>query len=186
MKMFKKLMAVALAGVMALALLAGCANKVVAVSESEILAAMTDRNPYTWHTSKGEVKVTYKAADSAEAAKVVKFLQSYVAENKDAKLVTNNLANYDVIRENRNALKEALGVTNETKDVVFVNWVKVEDYKGQYNQEYQSVQLANKLVVGSALNGADVKGGEGTVSVKMDKIGSDTYVVCVTRVPMAE
>ena len=45
MKMFKKLMAVALAGVMALTLLAGCANKIVPVSEKEILACITDSNP---------------------------------------------------------------------------------------------------------------------------------------------
>ena len=78
MKMFKKLMAVALAGVMALVVLTGCASN--AVSTKEIMANITDNNPVSiWGRS-----VTLKSAAEDDAVKVMQILQAYKAAHKDA------------------------------------------------------------------------------------------------------
>lgn len=66
MKMFKKLMAVALAGVMALAVLTGCGSS---VNEKEVIAIVNDAVKATVAGVVGEVtgepkEITFKAADS--------------------------------------------------------------------------------------------------------------------------
>ena len=83
MKMMKKLMAVALAGVMALTLLAGCGNP-YALTEKELLNALTDLSPITL----GSNKVTLKAADNTDAAAVMQALDGKDLENRDFYLET--------------------------------------------------------------------------------------------------
>ena len=65
MKMFKKLMAVALAGVMALAVLTGCGSS---VNEKEIISMINDIQKTPWVQNildKNDLKATtYKAADA--------------------------------------------------------------------------------------------------------------------------
>ena len=67
MKMFKKLMAVALAGVMALAVLTGCGSS---VNEKEVIAVINDAikaplgKVVEDETGEKNVEITFKAADS--------------------------------------------------------------------------------------------------------------------------
>ena len=109
MKMFKKLMAVALAGVMALTLLAGCANKIVPVSEKEILACITDSNPVSYPGKDGVVKITLKGAEEADAVKALKVLQDYKEANKDTEILDQNgYIDVNVFMANNSAFAEAL------------------------------------------------------------------------------
>lgn len=188
MKMFKKLMAVALAGVMALTLLAGCANKIVPVSEKEILACITDSNPASYPGKDGVVKITLKGAEEADAVKTLKVLQDYKEANKDTEILNQHgYIDSDVFMANSSAFAEALGVTAETKEKVTIGCVKIEDYQSQYMQEVHNNQLANQLLVyARAVNYGYAKAGEGTISLKIGKIGDENYVVAVARLPMEE
>ena len=188
MKMFKKLMAVALAGVMALTLLAGCANKIVPVSEKEILACITDSNPLSYRGKDGDVKITLKGAEETDAVKALKVLQDYKEANKDTEILNQHgYIDSDVFMANSSAFAEALGVTAETKEKVTIGCVKIEDYQSQYMKEMHNNQLANQLLVyARAVNYGYAKAGEGTISLKIGKIGDENYVVAVARLPMEE
>lgn len=189
MKMFKKLMAVALAGVMALTLLAGCANKIVPVSEKEILACITDSNPASYPGKDGvAVKITLKGAEETDAVKALKVLQDYKEANKDTEILNQHgYIDSDVFMANSSAFAEALGVTAETKEKVTIGCVKIEDYQSQYMQEAHNSQLANSLLSRArAVNYGYAKAGEGTISLKIGKIGDENYVVAVARLPMEE
>lgn len=186
MKMFKKLMAVALAGVMALTLLAGCANKIVPVSEKEVLALITDNNPITY----GKEKVTLKGADETAAVKALKVIQDYKEANKDAEIVSDSgYLNSTTFMGYATELQKELNVTDETKELVLLSCTKVEDYQSQSMQEMHNYELFQRLIhSGLQVNSAPkvLKSGEGTISLKIGKIGDENYIVAVTYLPTEE
>lgn len=186
MKMFKKLMAVALAGVMALTLLAGCANKIVPVSEKEVLALITDNNPITY----GKEKVTLKGADETAAVKALKVIQDYKEANKDAEIVSDSgYLNSTTFMGYATELQKELNVTDETKELVLLSCTKVEDYQSQSMQEMHNYELFQRLIhSGLQVNSAHkvLKSGEGTISLKIGKIGDENYIVAVTYLPTEE
>lgn len=186
MKMFKKLMAVALAGVMALTLLAGCANKIVPVSEKEVLALITDSNPITY----GKEKVTLKGADETAAVKALKVIQDYKEANKDAEIVNDSgYINHTSFMGYATELQKELNVTDETKELVLLSCTKVEDYQSQSMQEMHNYELFRRLTgSGLQVNSAHkvLKSGEGTISLKIGKIGDENYIVAVTYLPTEE
>ena len=169
MKMFKKLMAVALAGVMALVVLTGCANK--ALDTKEILASMKD--------TAGDRYILEDAGD-ADAAKMMSVLKEYKEKDayKDMK-VEDMLNDADVMTKVRENLVPA-----DNKDMVRVSIAKVEEYQSKYYVETLYQRLARELFY----NGVEVAsvsgetGKNGKVSLKADQIGGDTYVVAVIRV----
>ena len=186
MKMFKKLMAVALAGVMALTLLAGCANKIVPVSEKEVLALITDNNPITY----GKEKVTLKGADETAAVKALKVIQDYKEANKDAEIVNDSgYIDHMSFMGYATELQKELNVTDETKELVLLSCTKVEDYQSQSMQEMHNYELFQRLIhSGLQVNSAPkvLKSGEGTISLKIGKIGDENYIVAVTYLPTEE
>ena len=180
MKMFKKLMAVALAGVMALVVLTGCASN--AVKTKEILANLNDM---------GQGKFTLEDAGEADAAKAIEVLKEFKAKEayKD-KTVEDMIGYYNIDGELRakdqavaEALKAKLVVTAGSEDVV-VSYAKVNDYKSATFTEAQYKLMAYQL----DQNGMpiDVVLGDtkdtGKISMKVDTIGDDTYVIAVIRV----
>ncbi len=174
MKMFKKLMAVALASVMALVVLTGCASN--AVSTKEIMANITDRNPI----SINDKSVTLKSAAEDDAVKVMQVLQAYKAANKDAK--EQDFAS--CVPE----IKEKLDI--KENEYVGISAAKIETYQSKTVKEMQNMNIASALTSPFALhalqNGNFKDGSEGTISMKIDKIGDDTYVIAVIRVPAAK
>ena len=175
MKMFKKLMAVALAGVMALVVLTGCASN--AVSTKEIMANITDSNPVSILGK----SVTLKSAAEDDAVKVMQILQAYKAEHKDAE-------KREVIASCLPKIMEALGI--KENEYVGISATKIETYQSKTLKEMQNAQIADKLTNPRALralqNGNFEDGAEGTISMKIDKLGDDTYIIAVIRVPAAE
>ncbi len=172
MKMFKKLMAVALAGVMALVVLTGCASN--AVSTKEIMANITDNNPVS---IRGR-SVTLKSAAEDDAVKVMQILQAYKAAHKDAE-------------EDRDVapclpdIMEKLDI--KENEYVGISRVKIETYQSKTIKEMQNAQIASALTAPQTLRPGNFEdGAEGTISMKIDKIGDDTYIIAVIRVPAAE
>ena len=164
MKMMKKLMAVALAGVMALTLLAGCGNP-YALTEKELLNALTDLSP----TTLGSNKVTLKAADNTDAAKVMQALDGQDPEDRNFYL--QNAADWPAvlnIKEN-----ECVGIAYE----------KVTEIKSETLNKMQNLIYASDLLdkVKNVTNVGPRDGAEATVSVKIGKIGDAEYIVMVLR-----
>ena len=172
MKMFKKLMAVALAGVMALVVLTGCASN--AVSTKEIMANITDNNPVSiWGKS-----VTLKSAAEDDAVKVMQILQAYKAAHKDAEEDRDFAPCLPDIMEKLD-IKE--------NEYVGISRVKIETYQSKTIKEMQNAQIASALTAPQTLRPGNFEdGAEGTISMKIDKIGDDTYIIAVIRVPAAE
>ena len=172
MKMFKKLMAVALAGVMALVVLTGCASN--AVSTKEIMANITDNNPVSiWGRS-----VTLKSAAEDDAVKVMQILQAYKAAHKDAEEDRDFAPCLPDIMEKLD-IKE--------NEYVGISRVKIETYQSKTIKEMQNAQIASALTAPQTLRPGNFEdGAEGTISMKIDKIGDDTYIIAVIRVPAAE
>ena len=175
MKMFKKLMAVALAGVMALVVLTGCASN--AVSTKEIMANITDNNPISIQNK----SVTLKAAAEDDAVKVMQILQAYKAENKDAKMPDGFAPCVrDIVKK----------LDIKENEYVGISAAKIETYQSKTLKEMQNADIASALTSPRALralqNGNFKDGSEGTISMKIDKIGDDTYIIAVIRVPAAK
>ena len=176
MKMFKKLMAVALAGVMALVVLTGCASN--AVSTKEIMANITDNNPVSICVNQVVKRVTLKSAAEDDAVKVMQILQTYKAAHKDAE-------GYSDFVSCRREIKEKLNM--KENEYVGISAVKIETYQSKTIKEMQNAQIASELTNPETLQGGNFKdGAEGTISMKIDKIGDDTYIIAVIRVPAAE
>ena len=172
MKMFKKLMAVALAGVMALVVLTGCASN--AVSTKEIMANITDINPVS---IRGR-SVTLKSAAEDDAVKVMQILQAYKAAHKDAEEDRDFAPCLPDIMEKLD-IKE--------NEYVGISRVKIETYQSKTIKEMQNAQIASALTAPQTLRPGNFEdGAEGTISMKIDKIGDDTYIIAVIRVPAAE
>ena len=172
MKMFKKLMAVALAGVMALVVLTGCASN--AVSTKEIMANITDNNPVS---IRGR-SVTLKSAAEDDAVKVMQILQAHKAAHKDAEEDRDFAPCLPDIMEKLD-IKE--------NEYVGISRVKIETYQSKTIKEMQNAQIASALTAPQTLRPGNFEdGAEGTISMKIDKIGDDTYIIAVIRVPAAE
>ena len=172
MKMFKKLMAVALAGVMALVVLTGCASN--AVSTKEIMANITDNNPVS---IRGR-SVTLKSAAEDDAVKVMQILQAYKAAHKDAEEDRDFAPCLPDIMEKLDIKESEYGG---------ISRVKIETYQSKTIKEMQNAQIASALTAPQTLRPGNFEdGAEGTISMKIDKIGDDTYIIAVIRVPAAE
>ena len=182
MKMFKKLMAVALAGVMALVVLTGCASN--AVKTKEILANLNDRY-------QGEF--TLEDAGEADAIKAIEVLKEFKAKDayKD-KTVKDMIGNYEnqstgVMTPKDQAVADALAaklVANKGSEDVVVSYAKVNDYKSATFTEAQYKLMAYQLEENSMTIDA-VRGDTkdtGKIRMKADTIGDDTYVIAVIRV----
>ena len=177
MKMFKKLMAVALAGVMALVVLTGCASN--AVKTKEILANLNDMY---------QDEFTLEDAGEADAAKAIEVLKALKAKEayKD-KTVEDMIGCDDVGKVKDQAVAEALFaklVATAGSEDVTVSYAKVNDYKSATFTEYQYKLMAHQLEE-NGMPVDEVRGetkDTGKISMKVDTIGDDTYVIAVVRV----
>ena len=165
MKMMKKLMAVALAGVMALTLLAGCGNP-YALTEKELLNALTDLSPVTLDEN---TKVTLKAADNTDAAKVMQALAEKDLEDRD--FILPSAANWQTV----------LNIQDD--ECVGIAYKKVTEIKSETLNKLQNLVYASDLLdsVTPVTSVMPEDGAEATVSVKIGKIGDAEYVVMVLR-----
>ena len=165
MKMMKKLMAVALAGVMALTLLAGCGNP-YALTEKELLNALTDLSPVTLDEN---TKVTLKAADNTDAAKVMQALAEKDLEDRD--FILPSAANWQTV----------LNIQDD--ECVGIAYKKVTEIKSETLNKLQNLVYASDLLdsVKPVTNKMPKDGAEATVSVKIGKIGDAEYIVMVLR-----
>lgn len=180
MKMFKKLMAVALAGVMALTVLTGCAGT---INKKEYVNVMNDME----FLGKG---VTIEQGDSALAKEVLSKAKVY-AENhsqalrptvdmcasmalSSAPIATGDDGDYAKIRSI---------VPKDTKDQYELLWAVVDEYKSkdfQNNQEFLNTWKTQMYSGSAKLNKTKAElGNTATASIATQKIGDTTFLVIV-------
>ena len=176
MKMMKKLMAVALAGVMALTLLAGCGNP-YALSVKEIMNYIEDANPVVLDYNRRKPSVTLKAAADTDAVTLAGLLNNaIIAEDNKGKSET------EILRLCRDTLKEKLQKEGE---YVAASYVKVPAMESETIKKLTNYSVATSLInYNIQLSDASAEdGSEGTISICIRKIGNTDYVFAVIRTP---
>ncbi len=179
MKMFKKLMAVALAGVMALTVLTGCAGT---INKKEYVNVMNDME----FLGKG---VTIEQGDSALAKEVLSKAKVY-AENHSQDLhptvdmcAVNALSDAPIGGGREDCAKIRSIVPKDTKDQYELLWTVVDEYKSkdfQNNQEFLNTWKTQMYSGSAKLNKTEAElGNTATASIATQKIGDTTFLVIV-------
>ena len=186
MKMFKKLMAVALAGVLALTVLTGCGSS---VDRKEFVRYLNDNSKFLL----GSGVIELSDAGKEQADKVIALVQE--AYNKTA---DDKKADFDPMEALKNepkvsgpsklnpcyeSVEKALGLTKDTKDAYLFNVVTVDKNTSEYNKKYATSQLAQKAMADlEMLVRGDGSGNKGTVSFDTVTLGDTEYLVVVAKI----
>ena len=188
MKMFKKLMAVALAGVLALTVLTGCGSS---VDRKEFVRYLNDNVKFL----AGSGMIELSDAGKEQADKVIALVQE--AYNKTA---DDKKADFDPMKALENepkvsgpsklnpyyeSVEKALGLTKDTKDTYLFSIVTVDKNTSEYNQKYATSQLAQKAMAKEnlvPLMYGDDSGNKGTVSFDTVTLGDTEYLVVVVKI----
>ena len=178
MKMFKKLMAIALAGVMALAVLTGCGSS---LNEKEIIKQLNDQ--LKANAAYGTADDNYKEfkADKEMGAKAVTIAKKVAEKAKTQAEIETVLQSDDV----KNIL-----VGKDDTNLYEVSYVKSVSYGSKYyqtNKDYLDLSVIQKnaklhydrtTVVGREVKNAVVGVGFADVTV-----GGSVYTIVVMKVP---
>ena len=186
MKMFKKLMAVALAGVLALTVLTGCGSS---VDRKEFVRYLNDNVKFL----AGSGMIELSDAGKEQAGKVIALVQE--AYNKTA---DDKKADFEPMAALQNkpevsgpsklnpyyeSVEKALGLTEDTKDTYQFNIVTVDKNTSEYNKKYATSQLAQKAMNNLVpLVKGDDFGNKGTVSFDTVTLGDTEYLVVVVKI----
>ena len=171
MKLFKKLMAVALAGAMALAVLTGCA---ATLDKRELINYLNDTNSGVTFTDAG--------AKQAEAL-ISKIKAAYDnAEDKAAFDPMDALfgaGSYEEYQSKLAAVRSAVGVKENDPDQCEVRIGKMKELKGQMNKEYADVTLFESAKSKILALGTGPYSDHGTISISYVTLGDTEYFVAV-------
>lgn len=190
MKMFKKLMAVALAGVMALAVLTGCGSS---VNEKEIIAIVNDAVKATVAGVVGEVtgeekEITFKAADS-ELKDKTKAVAGIVEEKIGEKDTIDS-----ILTNKKEAILDALaGKDRKDTNMYLVSYATKVKYDSKLfntlNEGINALEIAqkigkNKVVhVSTEIGNYEAKG-TGMMAFQDVTVNGKTYTIVVMKVDM--
>lgn len=171
MKLFKKLMAVALAGAMALAVLTGCA---ATLDKRELIAYLNDTNQ----------GVTFTDAGAKQAEALISMIKAAYdnAEDKaafdpmDALFAANSGDEY---QSKSDAARSAVGVKADDPDRCEVRIGKMKELKGQFNKEYADVKLFESAKSKILALGTGPYSDHGTISISYVTLGDTEYFVAV-------
>lgn len=179
MKLFKKLMAVALAGAMALTVLTGCGG---ALNKADLIELLNDFM---------QGKITYTDAGAKQADAVIELLQTKYnqasAEEKETfdprEVLFGETVNETEVKKE---LRGALGISETEKDTYSIGVGQVKNYNSKYAKENQTALLFMSMMKNGSKN-MTVLGGSGmvsdhaTISVDYVTFGDAEYFVIVQR-----
>lgn len=171
MKLFKKLMAVALAGAMALAVLTGCA---ATLDKRELINYLNDTNS----------GVTFTDAGAKQAEALISMIKAAYdkAEDKAAFDPMDALFGEDGAEEYQSKLdaaRSAVGVKADDPDHCEVRIGKMKELKGQMNKEYADVVLFESARSIELAEGRGLYSDHGTISISYVTLGDAEYFVAV-------
>lgn len=174
MKLFKKLMAAALVGAMALTMLTGCGST---INKKEIVAVMEDRLSQMYGIG---ITLTEESTDKAD--KIISIIQKeYEATDKDRK--ADFEPGYAVDKEGAKAAREALGIKEDAKGICIVSIAKVTKPTSQYDKKYNTMEMLDKSYRVPLLDRLSrTPSNNGTVSMNTTKVGETEYLVMVVSV----
>lgn len=165
MKLFKRLLAVALAGVLALTVLTGCGG----VNQKELAAILGDMDG-----------VTYQNMGEEEANKVFDAIQKAYPGLSEADQKNFHVGYVE------DAVKTALGIQDDTKDLYRVSFARMEKFSSEYLKQHDVYALAKLVRRDSVeLTGRDTLyyrlSNQGTISMKSVQFNGAEYLVVVTK-----
>lgn len=165
MKLFKKLMAVVLAGAMALAVLTGCA---ATLDKRELIAYLNDTNS----------GVTFTDAGAKQAEALISMIKAAYDNAEDKAAFDPMDALYD--EEGKlDAARSAVGVKADDPDRCEVRIGKMKELKGQVNKELADVTLFNSVKPIELARGRGPYSDHGTISISYVTLGDAEYFVAV-------
>lgn len=174
MKLFKKLMAVALAGAMALTMLTGCGG---ALNKADLIELLNDFM---------QGKVTFTDAGAKQADAVIELLQTKYdkASDEEKKTFDPRKALFGE-NEAEKELRGALGISETEKDTYSIGIGQVKNYNSQYAKENQTALLYISMIESGrnmiVLSGSDMVSDHATISVDYVTFGDAEYFVIVQR-----
>lgn len=194
MKMFKKLMAVALAGVMALAVLTGCGSS---VNEKEVIAIVNDAVKATVAGVVGKVtgeekEITFKAADS-ELKDKTKAVAGIVEEKIGEKDTIDT-----ILTGKKDAILDALaGKDRKDTNMYLVSYATKVKYDSKLfntlNDGINALEIAAKIKQDQVIhvsteivkNAKDYEAkGTGMMAFQDVTVNGKTYTIVVMKVDM--
>ena len=180
MKLFKKLLAAALAGVLALTLLTGCSGM---LNKSQLVDALNAMH-FLDNPDYPEVK-TIVQGDSKLATQLLDNVATYVAEHPDSRYNANRtLYDYDdldyMLGSNRVCPKD-------TKDLYYYTWLRLDDPQSKEFQQNRAYHIAEMIYQNHirTLNKEDpdthrcTYSDTATASIATKKIGEYEYLAIV-------
>lgn len=187
MKMFKKLMAVAVAGVMALMVLTGCAGNVV--NKKDIVNTMNDVIKY----ADLGVDVTVEQGSDKLAKDVLAKAAAYAKDHThkmdwEGEVFTAEEAAVYALRDAEYDEGDDAGIRDavlpkDTKDQYTLMYTALDEYESKAFKDNQSlVVLVKAMMMNNSirLNNVEAKAKTITASIATQKIGDTTFLVIVT------
>jgi len=179
MKMFKKLMAVALAGVMALTVLTGCAGTINKKEYVNVLNDLIKVSGKDYTVEQGSDKL---------AKEVLAKVEVYAENHNRGERYTKTAVAYDVLGEltssdshDRADIKAI--VPDGAKDQYTLMWTQLNDYESKAFKNNESAANVIRMAMGNEckLNEVDEDklGTTATASIATQKIGDTTFLVIV-------
>lgn len=175
MKMFKKLMAIALAGVMALAVLTGCGTS---LNEKEIIKQMNDELKFGAAFGSAYDKYKEFKADKEMGAKAVTIAKKVAEKAKDQAGIKTVLESDDV---------KSILVGKDDTNVYKVSYVKSVSYGSKYYQTNKDSLDLTVLWLNAISHNDDVhrevKDAVVGVGFADATVGGSVYTIVVMKVP---
>lgn len=189
MKMFKKLMAVALAGVMALAVLTGCGSS---VNEKEVIAVINDAikaplgKVVEDETGEKNVEITFKAADS-ELKNKTKAVAGIVEEKIGEKDTIDT-----ILTSKKEAIFDALaGKDRKDTNMYIVSYATKVKYDSKLfntlNEGINALEIAENITKDKVVYASDEVAnyetkGTGMMAFQDVTVNGKTYTIVVMKV----
>lgn len=179
MKMFKKLMAVALAGVMALTVLTGCAGTINKKEYVNVLNDLIKVSGKDYTVEQGSDKL---------AKEVLAKVEVYAENHNRGEMRTKTAVAYDVLQDltyrdvdDADIIKAI--VPDGAKDQYTLMWTQLNDYESKAFKNNESAVNVIRMAMGNSceLNEVDEDklGTTATASIATQKIGEATFLVIV-------
>lgn len=176
MKMFKKLMAVALAGVMALTVLTGCAGTINKKEYVNVLNDLIKVSGKDYTVEQGSDKL---------AKEVLAKVEVYAENHNRGERYTKTAVAYEVLQNlnHRDPADIKAIVPKDAKDQYSLMWTQLNDYESKALKNNESAANVIRMAMGNEceLNEVDEDklGTTATASIATQKIGEATFLVIV-------
>ncbi|MFV8222137.1 hypothetical protein [Faecalibacterium hattorii] len=176
MKMFKKLMAVALAGVMALTVLTGCAGTINKKEYVNVLNDLIKVSGKDYTVEQGSDKL---------AKEVLAKVEVYAENHNRGERYTKTAVAYEVLQNlnHRDPADIKAIVPKDAKDQYSLMWTQLNDYESKAFKNNESAANVIRMAMGNEceLNEVDEDklGTTATASIATQKIGEATFLVIV-------